>query len=147
MAGLLVGEAGPWFVEQDQARRADDCTSHLYEATLSGAEPDDQMLRLPLEADEPDRVRDVLTASDPRAAGVSWTSRTLSNTERLAIACSFWNVRRSPQRGRLKSVMTAGPPRTPAYAGDGAANPLRTLKKVVLPAPFGPINPQVPSGS
>ena len=29
----------------------------------------------------------------------SWTSSTLSNTDRLAIACSVWNVRRRPQRG------------------------------------------------
>ena len=29
----------------------------------------------------------------------------------------------------------------------GFTNPLRTLKKVVLPAPLGPINPHVPAGN
>ena len=53
--------------------------------------------------------------------------------------------RRSPQRARRKcGIARRSSPSAVIRPDAGATKPLRTLKNVVLPAPFGPIRPQVP---
>ena len=60
------------------------------------------------------------------------------------MACSVWNVRRRPHRDRLKSGMASrSSPKAEMLPSNGLTKPLSTLKNVVLPAPFGPISPQV----
>ena len=60
------------------------------------------------------------------------------------MACSVWKVRRRPQRERLKSGMASrSSPKAEILPCIGLTKPLSTLKNVVLPAPFGPISPQV----
>ena len=77
----------------------------------------------------------------------SWTRSTFSYTERFAIACSVWNVRRTPHRARRKSAMASrSSPKAATTPAIGRTNPLSTLKNVVLPAPFGPMSPHVPAG-
>ena len=39
---------------------------------------------------------------DPLILEFSWIIATLSNTDSSSIACSVWNVRRTPQRARRK---------------------------------------------
>ncbi len=79
----------------------------------------------------------------------SWIMATLSKTDSCSIACSVWNVRLSSPAGSLDSRPSgAGSRRRRAIDPvAGLTKPLRTLKKVVLPAPFGPIRPQVPPGN
>ena len=61
------------------------------------------------------------------------------------MACSVWNVRRTPQRARRKcGIASRSVPKARTVPDAGRTNPDSTLKKVVLPAPFGPIRPQVP---
>ena len=50
--GLLVGQAGPWLVEEDDARISHHRARHLDEAPLVGAEAPDPCLGGCLEADE-----------------------------------------------------------------------------------------------
>ena len=77
----------------------------------------------------------------------SWASATFAATDSSSIACSVWNVRRSPQRARRKCGIArrSSPNGRGSRPDAGATKPLRTLKNVVLPAPFGPIRPQVPA--
>ena len=71
---------------------------------------------------------------------------TLSNTDSSSMACSVWNVRRTPHRARRKWVIESrSTPNVRTVPAAGRTKPLSTLKKVVLPAPFGPMRPQVPS--
>ena len=64
------------------------------------------------------------------------------------MACSVWNVRRTPHRARRKSAMARmSSPKARTCPPMGRTNPLSTLKNVVLPAPFGPMSPQVPPGN
>ena len=71
----------------------------------------------------------------------------MSKTESFSIAISVWNVRRSPQRARRKSaILSRSSPKAAIEPAAGLTNPLRTLKNVVLPAPFGPMSPHVPPG-
>ena len=80
-------------------------------------------------------------------AECSWIIATLSKTESFSIACSVWNVRRRPHRARRKSAIASRSSPKPRIAPSaGRTKPLRTLKNVVLPAPFGPIRPHVPPG-
>src|SRR5712692_989999 len=44
-------------------------------------------------------------------------------------------------------MLSRSVPKARAVPASGDVNPLNTLKNVVLPAPFGPINPQVPVGN
>src|SRR6185437_10519144 len=75
----------------------------------------------------------------------SWIIATLSKTDSCSIAISVWNVRRSPQRARRKSaILRRFSPKAVIVPPAGLTKPLITLKKVVLPAPLGPIRPQVP---
>ena len=77
----------------------------------------------------------------------SCTIATLSKTDSFLIACSCWNVLRTPHRERLKSAMRSrSSPNARTVPAAGDTNPLSTLKNVVFPAPFGPIRPQVPPG-
>ena len=50
---------------------------------------------------------------------------------------------RAPEVGHREQVLAEGRGSHPAA---GLTKPLRTLKNVVLPAPFGPMRPQVPPG-
>src|SRR5271165_947863 len=61
------------------------------------------------------------------------------------MACSVWNVRRIPHRARRKcGIASRSVPKARTVPDAGRTKPDRTLKKVVLPAPFGPMRPQVP---
>ena len=61
------------------------------------------------------------------------------------MACSVWNVRRTPQRARRKwAIASRSVPNARTVPVAGRTKPLSTLKNVVLPAPFGPMSPQVP---
>ena len=82
---------------------------------------------------------------DPLILEFSWIIATLSNTDNSSIACSVWNVRRTPQRARRKCVIARrSSPNADTLPATGLTNPLSTLKNVVLPAPLGPIRPHVP---
>jgi hypothetical protein len=76
-------------------------------------------------------------------------SRTLSMTVRLRHSRGVWNVRISPSRemtsGRLPMI---GSPANLTLPESGRPNPLARSTTVLLPAPFGPINPVTwPSGT
>src|SRR5882672_644475 len=61
------------------------------------------------------------------------------------ITWSCWKVRRIPQRARrCADIASRSSPKQDTVPETGVTKPLRTLKKVVLPAPFGPISPHVP---
>ena len=113
-----------------------------------GPERPDLGVRVGLETDELDRVEHVLAARADRSAfECSWTIATLSKTDSSSIACSVWNVRRTPQRARRKCAIFSRSRRTRDVPAAGLTNPLSTLKNVVLPAPLGPIRPHVPSSN
>src|SRR4051794_18345911 len=88
--------------------------------------------------------------SSRRDARLPWrecscASATFAATLSSSIACSVWNVRRRPQRARRKcGIARRSSPNAVTRPDAGATNPDRTLKNVVLPAPFGPISPHVP---
>ena len=52
----------------------------------------------------------------------------------------------APEKVRAAGIESRSSPKARTVPASGDTKPLRTLKKVVLPAPFGPINPQVPAG-
>ena len=82
---------------------------------------------------------------EPLILEFSWIIATFSNTDSSSIACSVWNVRRTPQRARRKWVIASrSSPNAATLPATGLTNPLSTLKNVVLPAPLGPIRPHVP---
>src|SRR5260370_26347591 len=61
------------------------------------------------------------------------------------MACSVWKVRRTPHRARRKCVsFSRSSPNARTVPEAGRTNPDKTLKNVVLPAPLGPMSPQVP---
>ena len=146
--GLLVGQAGRGLVEEHEPGRADDGAGDLDEPPLAGAEratcgfasrssPTKSMASMHLW-----RRRGAL------AAGV------LEDQQHVV---EHGQVRRSPARSGTCGAPPSGPGgsrpspagrrRRPARApAIGRTNPLSTLKNVVLPAPFGPISPQVPAG-
>ena len=69
-------------------------------------------------------------------------ARTLSSTESHPKVCTRWNVRRRPRRARATAetfVMFA--PRNQTRPSLGVRTPEITSKRVVLPAPFGPMSP------
>ena len=81
----------------------------------------------------------------PPSPECSCTIATLSNTDSSSMACSVWNVRRTPQRARRKwAIESRSTPNARTVPAAGRTKPLSTLKNVVLPAPFGPMSPQVP---
>src|SRR4051794_14047522 len=73
---------------------------------------------------------------------MSPATRTLSCTDREVNSSRRWNVRPSPRRARTwvdARVMSLSSNRTRPDAG--GISPVRTLNRVVFPAPFGPISP------
>ena len=144
---LLVREPGRRLVEQHDTRLADDRSRHLDEASLASAEPADLLARQSPRGRRTRAPRARRRCRDERRPPeCSWIIATLSNTEssldRLLL------LERPPQPparpavvGHAQQVLAerADPPAA------GVTNPLSTLKNVVLPAPFGPIRPQVPS--
>src|SRR4051812_47086291 len=97
----------------------------------------------------PTKLRAPRTSSSrlprPSCLACSQTIATLSRTDSPSIACSVWKVRRRPQRARRKCGMRSrSSPNACTRPAAGFTKPLITLKNVVLPAPLGPISPQVP---
>ena len=125
---------------------ADDRASDLDQAALAGAERADPGVRVDV------RVRRTRSprarpggARPPLSLECSWIIATLSNTDSSSIACSVWNVRRTPHRARRKcAIDSRSSPNAVTLPPTGLTNPLSTLKNVVLPAPLGPISPHVP---
>ena len=145
---LLVREPRGRLVQQHDPGLADDGPRELDEAPRTGARAHRPSRSAEaVEPDEGERAHDVVVAGRACASRVLVDHARRSRTRTAAsIACSVWNVRRRPQRARRKSAMRSrSSPNARTDPDAGATNPLRTLKNVVLPAPFGPIRPQVPS--
>jgi hypothetical protein len=111
--GLLVGQAGGRLVEQDQPGPADDRAGDLDQAALAGAERADLGVR-DRASSRRTRSRPARPCAGPRRAALecSWIIATLSYTDSSSIACSVWNVRRTPQRARRKWAIASRSRRT-----------------------------------
>jgi hypothetical protein len=70
LLGLLVGKTRSRFVEQHDARSADDGAGDLDEASLAGTERADLPVGIALQPDERDGRHHVLTPIPPCATGV-----------------------------------------------------------------------------
>ena len=72
----------------------------------------------------------------------SRAASTLSSTESQPKVCTRWKVRRRPRRARVTADdRVASTPPSQTRPSFGLRNPEMTSKRVVLPAPFGPIKP------
>ena len=99
--GLLVGEAGGRLVEQHDPAARRRRRGRSRPGGARGRRARRPCVRRRLEADEVDRLEHVgACATRGSRPECSWIIATLSNTDSCAIACSVWNVRRSPQRAR-----------------------------------------------
>src|SRR5258707_6623332 len=90
------------------------------------------------------------TARDLVSASARWEVRrnapiiTFSSTDMPSNVCGTWNVRARPRRARIsgeKWVMSW--PSNITLPDVDKRSPVRQLKKVDLPAPFGPIRPRI----
>ena len=149
MLGLLVGQTGGRLVQEHDSRIPDDDTRELDEAPGSCAQAPDFLPGRLLEPDEGKCVVYVALPCGAPSSGVLLDHRDVLE-HRQALDRLFL-LERAPQAPAGAAVVghaAAGPrrnARTAPVAGD--TKPLSTLKNVVLPAPFGPIRPQVPCGN
>src|SRR6202140_994450 len=90
------------------------------------------------------------TARALASAAARWGVRrnapiiTFSSTDRVSKVCGTWKVRASPSRARASggSCVISWPSKKTSPEVD-QRSPVRQLKKVDLPAPFGPIRPRI----
>ena len=146
MLGLLVGQAGRGLVEQHEPRRP--TTARATSTSRRSPAPS-----VPTWRRVGPRVRRTRSRRARLARG--WRARG-SSARGPSPRCRRSRAPRSPARsGRCAAAPSARGGSGPSRAGPrrrrvtlpaaGLMNPLRTLKKVVLPAPLGPISPHVPS--
>ena len=149
-------ESGRRLVEQEQLGLGHQCPTDLDESALAEAEPFDRLVR---ELAQPEQVEHLVAAAraprPSRARGPGRPSRTdrcrrrtrsamkrWSRTVESANSSIRWKVRPIPARARR---CTGRPVRSwPSSATVPASidvTPSMQLKKVVFPAPLGPISP------
>src|SRR6266849_2413120 len=94
------------------------------------------------------------TARARTSASARWEVRrnapiiTFSSTDMLSNVCGTWNVRASPRRARASGgMLVMSWPSNNTVPDVDRMSPVRQLKKVDLPAPFGPIRPRMSPGS
>src|SRR5216683_443198 len=90
------------------------------------------------------------TARARTSASARWEVRrnapiiTFSSTDMLSNVCGTWNVRASPRRARASGgMLVMSWPSNNTLPDVDRMSPVRQLKKVDLPAPFGPIRPRM----
>ena len=126
----------------------DDCTRQLDEPPLAGAECADLRLGRHVETDELDRREHVGPPCRSLRRRVLVDHRdVVEDGELLDRLLGLERPAETPPRATEVGHLRAGRRRSRgSLPAAGRTKPLRTLKNVVLPAPFGPINPQVPLG-
>src|SRR5258707_2091306 len=89
-------------------------------------------------------ARALLSASVRRGVRKNAPIITFSSTDMPSKVCGTWKVRASPSRARASGVSSVMSwPSNNTLPEVAARSPVRQLKKVDLPAPFGPIRPRI----